>query len=77
MEAVVALNRRLNEFEKELFTSKGKYEENLTEIERKSDNIKETKILRKTINDHLDKIENEHMNELSEVTKRSRDILIE
>lgn len=70
------LSRKLNEFEKELLTSKAKYEKNLTEIESKSDSIREeTKRFRKAINDHLDKIENEHMNELGEVTKTSRDIL--
>lgn len=73
---VMELSRKLNEFEKELLTSKAKYEKNLTEIESKSDSIREeTKRFRKAINDHLDKIENEHMNELGEVTKTSRDTL--
>uniref|UniRef100_A0A8W8JK01 RING-type domain-containing protein n=1 Tax=Magallana gigas TaxID=29159 RepID=A0A8W8JK01_MAGGI len=75
-EVVTELSRKINEFEKELSTSKGKYEENLTEIESKSDSIKEeTKILRKEINDHLNKIENEHLNELGDVTKKSSEIL--
>lgn len=75
-DAVNVLSRKITEFEKELSTSKGKYEENLAEIESKFDNIREeTKRLRKEINNHLDKIENEHMNELGEVTKQGREIL--
>lgn len=75
-EVVTELSRKINEFEKKLSTSKGKYEENLTEIESKSDSIKEeTKLLRKEINDHLNKIENEHLNELGNVTKKSSEIL--
>lgn len=75
-DVVKILGRKIIQFEKELSSSNEKYEENLTEIESKSDSIKEvTKRLRKAINDHLDKIENEHMNELGEVTKKSREIL--
>lgn len=66
VETVDALRRQIDEFKKMLVYSKGKYEKNLTEIESKSDSIKEvTKRLRKEVNDHLDKIENEHMNELA------------
>lgn len=65
------LSRKIAQFEKELCSSKGKYEENLIEIESKNDSIKEvTKRLHEEIIDHLEKIENEHMNELGEVTKR-------
>lgn len=57
---VKILSTKITEFEKELTIFNGKYEENLTEIESKSDSIKEeTKRLRREINDHLDKIENE------------------
>lgn len=70
------LSRKIAQFEKELCSSKGKYEENLIEIESKNDSIKElTKRLHEEIIDHQEKIENEHMNELGEVTKKSRDIL--
>lgn len=75
-ETVDALRRKIDEFKKELLYSKGKYEKNLTEIEIQSDSIKEvTMRLRKEVNDHLDMIENEHMNELAKATKTSRDIL--
>lgn len=70
------LSRKIAQFEKELCSSKGKYEENLIEIESKNYSIKElTKRLHEEIIDHQEKIENEHMNELGEVTKKSRDIL--
>lgn len=64
---------KITQFEKELCSSKGKYEENVIEIESKNDSIKEvTKRLHEKIIDHLETIE---MNELGEVTKKSRDIL--
>lgn len=66
----------MNTFEKRLHTIKESQEDNLTQIESSSDTIKEEiKNLKRKINDHLDRLEDEHLNELSKITKQSRGLL--
>lgn len=66
----------MNAFEKRLHTIKESQEDNLTQIESSSDNIKEEiKMLRRKINDQLDRLEDEHLNELSKIAKHSRELL--
>lgn len=70
------LLRKVNNYEQELLMVKKKQENNLSEIDSTSDSIlEETKKLRMEVNAHLDKLENEHLNELSKVTKESKDML--
>lgn len=66
----------MNTFEKRLHTIKEGQEDNLTQIESSSDTIKEEiKNLRKKINDHLDRLEDKNLNELSKITKQSRRLI--
>lgn len=66
----------VNTFEKRLHTIKESQEFKLTDMDSSSDNIKEEiKMLRSKINDNLDRLEDEHLNELSKITKYSRELL--
>lgn len=73
---VQMLLSEMNAFEKRLHTIKESQEDNLTQIDSSSDNIKEEiKMLRRKINDRLDRLEDEHLNELSKFAKQSKELL--
>ena len=71
-----ALITNISDFRQELLTVKQNQEVNLTELDKTSDSmIEETKKLRQEINAHLDKLEKEHLDEISVLAKKYRDIL--
>ena len=71
-----ALITNISDFRQELLTVKQNQEVNLTELDKTSDSmIEETKKLREEINAHLDKLEKEHLDEISVLAKKYRDIL--
>lgn len=75
-ELVKVLRGKIDRFQQDLLTSKKKQEKNITQIDCESDRIKDgLQKLRKEIIDHLDELENKHINELSHITKKSKDIL--
>lgn len=71
-----ALIRNISDFRQEMLIVKQNQEVNLTELDKTSDSmIEETKQLRQEINAHLDKLEKEHLDEISVLAKKYRDIL--
>ncbi|XP_022286821.2 uncharacterized protein LOC111099702 [Crassostrea virginica] len=73
---VKKLLRKMSNFEQELLLIKKKQEDNITALDTASDDIRsETCQLRKEINEHLDKLERKHLNEIAELTKGGRDVL--
>ncbi|XP_062585210.1 E3 ubiquitin-protein ligase TRIM45-like [Saccostrea cucullata] len=73
---IQSLQEGLSKYEVELLRVKKTQEDNIIEIDNISDLItEETKKLKREVIEQLDKLESEHQNELSRVTKESREIL--